>query len=107
MDLTSDEPVLTAKSGSKTVRLAVTDGEGIAPGENARFYLAVAPFDIPAGGSFKIKVVAENTSNPGTNIVYYHTFELANGTSFTSGLIKTIKVSFDDDSRGWCLPAGV
>ena len=98
VDLTSDDPVLTAKSGSKTVRLAVTDGEGIAPGENARFYLAVAPFDIPAGGSFKIKVVAENTSNPGTNIVYYHTFELASGASFTSGLIKTINVSFDDDS---------
>ena len=98
VDLTSDEPVLTAKSGSKTVRLAVTDGEEIAPGENARFYLAVAPFDIPAGGSFEIKVVAENASNPGTNIVYYHTFELASGTSFTSGLIKTIKVSFDDDS---------
>ena len=98
VDLTSDEPVLTAKSGSKTVRLAVTDGEEIAPGENARFYLAVAPFDIPAGGSFKIKVVAENTSNPGTNIVYYHTFELASGASFTSGLIKTINVSFDDDS---------
>ena len=98
VDLTSDEPVLTAKSGSKTVRLAVTDGEEIAPGENARFYLAVAPFDIPAGGSFEIKVVAENTSNPGTNIVYYHTFELASGASFTSGLIKTINVSFDDDS---------
>ena len=98
VDLTSDEPVLTAKSGSKTVRLAVTDGEEIAPGENARFYLAVAPFDIPAGGSFKIKVVAENASNPGTNIVYYHTFELASGASFTSGLIKTINVSFDDDS---------
>ena len=41
----------------------------------------------------EIKVVAENTSNPGTNIVYYHTFELANGTSFTSGLIKTISYS--------------
>ena len=98
VDLTSDEPVLTAKSGSKTVRLAVTDGEEIAPGENARFYLAVAPFDIPAGGSFEIKVVAENTSNPGTNIVYYHTYELTGGTSFNSGSIKTVNVSFDDDS---------
>ena len=98
VDLTSDDPVLTAKSGSKTVRLVVTDGEAIVAGEHAQFYMAIAPFDIPAGGSFEIKVVAENTSNPGTNIVYYHTFELANGTSFTSGLIKTIKVSFDDDS---------
>lgn len=98
VDLTSDDPVLTAKSGSKTVRLVVTDGEAVVSGENALFYMAIAPFDIPAGGSFKIKVVAENTSNPGTNIVYYHTFELASGASFTSGLIKTIKVSFDDDS---------
>ena len=99
VDLTSDEPVLTAESGlSKTVILAVTDGQEIAAGESAQFYMAIAPFDIPAGGSFKIKVVAENASNPGTNIVYYHTFELASGASFTSGLIKTINVSFDDDS---------
>ena len=98
VDLTSDEPVLTAKSGSKTVRLAVTDGQTIAHGENAQFYMAVAPFDIPAGGSFEIKVVAENTSNPGTNIVYYHTYELTGGTSFSSGSIKTVKVNFDDDS---------
>ena len=98
VDLTSDDPVLTAKSGSKTVRLVVTDGEAVVSGENALFYMAIAPFDIPAGGSFEIKVVAENASNPGTNIVYYHTFELASGTSFTSGLIKTINVSFDDDS---------
>ena len=98
VDLTSDEPVLTAKSGSKTVRLVVSDGEAIVAGEHAQFYMAIAPFDIPAGGSFEIKVVAENASNPGTNIVYYHTFELASGASFTSGLIKTINVSFDDDS---------
>lgn len=98
VDLTSDDPVLTAKSGSKTVRLVVTDGEAIVAGEHAQFYMAIAPFDIPAGGSFEIKVVAENASNPGTNIVYYHTFELASGASFTSGLIKTINVSFDDDS---------
>lgn len=98
VDLTSDEPVLTAKSGSKTIRLVVTDGEAVASGENALFYMAVAPFDIPAGGSFEIKVVAENTSNPGTNIVYYHTYELTGGTSFSSGSIKTVKVNFDDDS---------
>lgn len=98
VDLTSDDPVLTAKSGSKTVRLVVTDGEAIPSNEIAQFYMAIAPFDIPAGGSFEIKVVAENASNPGTNIVYYHTFELASGASFTSGLIKTINVSFDDDS---------
>ena len=98
VDLTSDEPVLTAKSGSKTIRLVVTDGEAVASGENALFYMAVAPFDIPAGGSFEIKVVAENTSNPGTNIVYYHTYELTGGTSFSSGSIKTVNVNFDDDS---------
>lgn len=98
VDLTSEKPALTAKSGSKTIRLVVTDGEEIAPSENALFYMAVAPFDIPAGGSFEIKVVAENTSNPGTNIVYYHTYELTGGTSFSSGSIKTINVNFDDDS---------
>lgn len=98
MDLTSEEPVFTAESGSKTVRLVVTDGEAIAATDSAMFYMAVAPFDIPAGGSFEIKVVAENASIPGTNIVYYHTYDLANGASFASGLIKTIKVSFDDDS---------
>lgn len=98
VDLTADEPVLTAKSGSKTVRLAVTDGQAIASGENALFYMAIAPFDIPAGGSFEIKVVAENASNPGTNIVYYHTYELAGGASFNSGVIKTVNVQFDDQS---------
>ena len=98
MDLTSEEPVFTAESGSKTVRLVVTDGEAIAATDSALFYMAVAPFDIPAGGSFEIKVVAENASNPGTNVVYYHTYELTNGASFASGIIKTIKVNFDDDS---------
>ena len=98
VDLTSEEPVFTAESGSKTVRLVVTDGEAIAATDSALFYMAVAPFDIPAGGSFEIKVVAENASNPGTNVVYYHTYDLANGASFASGLIKTIKVDFDDDS---------
>ena len=98
VDLTSEKPALTAKSGSKTIRLVVTDGEAVASGENALFYMAVAPFDIPAGGSFEIKVVAENTSNPGTNIVYYHTYELTGGTSFSSGSIKTVNVNFDDDS---------
>ena len=98
VDLTSDDPVLTAKSGSKTVRLVVTDGEAVVSGENALFYMAIAPFDIPAGGSFEIKVVAENASNPGTNVVYYHTYELTDGASFVSGIIKTVNVNFDDDS---------
>ena len=98
MDLTSEEPVFTAESGSKTVRLVVTDGEAIASNEFAQFYMAIAPFDIPAGGSFEIKVVAENASNPGTNVVYYHTYELTDGASFVSGIIKTVNVNFDDDS---------
>ena len=99
VDLTSDEPVLTAESGrSKTVKLSVMDGQEISSGQSAEFYMAIAPFEIPAGGSFEIKVVAENTSNPGTNIVYYHTYELTGGTSFNSGSIKTVNVNFDDDS---------
>ena len=88
---TEDYPIVVKE-------IELTGPSYIAGGENALFYMAVAPFDIPAGGSFEIKVVAENTSNPGTNIVYYHTYELTGGTSFSSGSIKTVNVNFDDDS---------
>lgn len=97
VDLTAEEPVLTAeKSLAKSVILSVNEGEAFDSGETALFYLAVVPFVIPAGGELKVKVVAEHPSNPGANIFFYHTFTLENGATFTSGLVKTVNVSFDE-----------
>ena len=96
MDLTGDKPVLTAGSGAtKVVKLNVESGDEIAAGATAWFYVAVAPFEAPAGSKLKIKVVA--TDSDGKDVVFYETKTLESATSFNSGSIKTVNVPCDAD----------
>ena len=99
VDVTGDSPVITPVSGAKkSVTLAVEEGEEIAAGAEASFYLAIAPYEVPAGGEIDIKVVAVHPSAPQTRIFYYHTITVENGATFESGHIKGVKVSFDEES---------
>ena len=97
VDLTGEAPVITSESRpTKKVSLTVEDGEAIAVGDKASFYLAVAPYEVPAGGEIKVKVVAVHPDD--TRVVYNHTFTLANATEFVSGKIKVVNVAFDENS---------
>ncbi len=105
VDMTEDTPVLTAGAGAtKTAKLTVEaqsqstedlNALTINPGEFAYFYLAVAPFEIPAGGQVKIKVTAAPSYAPGTELVYYHTITVSNNTTFSTNSIKTVNVHFN------------
>ncbi len=97
MDITGDDPVLTAGSGAtKVVTLTVENGEKIEPSQNSEFYLAVAPFIVPDGGSLKYKITAVHEGSD-TPIVFYDTKTLEEGSTFTAGLIKTVNVNFDEN----------
>ncbi|MBR1436286.1 MAG: tyrosine-protein phosphatase [Bacteroidales bacterium] len=100
VDLTGDDPVITpAERTLKSVKLLVSEGEEIAPGESAAFYMAVVPFEAPAGSELQIKATAVHPDDPETLIRYYHTISLENPTTFTQGLIKTVNVRFDEDHQ--------
>ncbi len=97
MDITGDDPVLTVGSGAtKVVTLTVENGEKIEPSQNSEFYLAVAPFIVPDGGSLNYKITAVHEGSD-TPIVFYDTKTLEEGTTFTAGLIKTVNVNFDEN----------
>ena len=99
VDVTGDSPVITPVSGTKkSVTLTVEEGDEIAAGNTASFYLAIAPYEVPAGGEINVKVVAVHPSAPQTRIFYYHTITVANGTTFKPGSIKIVNISFDEDS---------
>lgn len=98
VSLTGDKPyVQQEKNPSKTVRLTVEDGAEIAVGDTASFYLAIAPYDVPAGGKVSVKITAIHPSAPGANINFYQTKTIENGTSFESGHIKILNASFDEE----------
>ena len=97
VDMTGDSPVLThGSSASKKVTLTVTDGDAIPAGETALFNAAIAPYDVPAGGSFDIKVIGYHPSAPDSKIFFYITKTIENGTSFQAGHIKVVNVPFDE-----------
>ena len=94
VNLASEDVVFTAETGaSKSATLYVDNGEAIAPQGNATFYVAVAPFDVPAGGTLEYKVVAEDATGKTTSFLY--SLPLTNGTSFHSGIFKTVNASLD------------
>jgi len=80
----------------ETVALTVENGKEIPADDEACFYAAVAPFDVEAGGQISVEVTAFHTSGPDSEISFNKTYTLENGTSFTSGHIKSIKVPFED-----------
>ena len=98
VDLTGDNPVLTAGSGAtKVVTLAVTNGDSISANGTSKFYLAIAPFTAPAGSELKVKVTATDTVT-GSTIVFYRTITAGeNGITFSSGKIQPIGVEFDEN----------
>lgn len=97
VDLTGDDPVLTAESGAtKVVKLGVTDGDSISAGGTSKFYMAIAPFTAPAGSKLKVKVTALDTVTEET-IVFYRIITAGdNGIIFSSGTIQPIGVEFDE-----------
>ena len=74
---------------SKTAKLAVNNGEAIAKGASAKFYLAVKPFDAEAGATLELYV------NGSVKEV-----ELSNAVSFTAGKIKTLNYKYDTKASG-------
>ena len=68
---------------SNTAKLAVTDGEELAKGESAEFYLAVKPFTAAAGSTLELYV------NGAVKEV-----KLTNDVTFTAGKVKTLNYSY-------------
>ena len=68
---------------SNTAKLAVTDGEALAKGESAEFYLAVKPFTASAGSSLELYVNGAVKE-----------LELTKDVSFGVGKIKTLNYSY-------------
>jgi protein tyrosine/serine phosphatase len=94
VDLTGDAPVLTAGTGAtKVVTLNVESGEELAAEATSWFYMAVTPFEAPAGSKLKIKVIA--TDSEDKDVVFYQTKTLVDATSFKSGSIKTVNIAYD------------
>ena len=96
-DLTNDtvewEPAGTT---STNVTVRVVDGEAIAAGANASLYAGAIPFSVAPGGQLKVKVTAVHPSAPDQEIVFYHVYNLTNGTTFSPSSIKTLNLNFDE-----------
>ena len=96
-DLTNDtvewEPAGTT---STNVTVRVVDGEAIAAGANASFYAGAIPFSVAPGGQLKVKVTAVHPSAPDQEIMFYHVYNLTNGTTFSPSSIKTLNLNFDE-----------
>ena len=89
------DEIITTSSGDDytdfTATLAVEDGEAIAVGESAKFYLAVAPFTAATGKELTIKVAA--TSETGSGI-HEKSITLAEDVTFSAGKIKAVTVDY-------------
>ena len=97
VDFTADDPVFTAGSGaSNKVKLTVVEGTEIAAGETGFFYMALAPFEAPAGSELSVKTVAVHPSDPSTSYTFDYTIALDAATSFSSGKFKPVNIPFDD-----------
>lgn len=91
INFASDKVVYTpsgAKYVSNTAKLNVTNGTALNPGESAKFYLGVKPFELN-NGSLTIKVI------DGGGKTYEKTTEGLTA-SFTSGKIKTVNFELAD-----------
>ena len=95
-DITNDSPSWTAQPGAfKSLTLNIENGTPVANGELAQFHAGIAPLRIPANGSIKAKVVAVSPSAPENEIVFYHIFNITNGTTLRSGTSYGFNMSFD------------
>jgi len=73
---------------SNTANLVVTDGEEIAAGASATFYLAVKPFTVNEGDDFTVSVTATNGEQE-------KVISADKNYTFAAGKIKTINFSYD------------
>lgn len=69
---------------SKTAKLTVTNGDAIAKGASAKFYLAVKPFTAAAGS--KIQIYVNGTEKE---------LELGSDVTFSAGHVKTMNYSYE------------
>ena len=83
----TQDPVVYTSSGesfvSKTASLSVTDGEAIANGSSATFYVAIKPFTVSSG---TLKVAVNG---------YEKEITISNKTVFAAGKIKKINFNFN------------
>lgn len=95
MDFTDMEDISVRSSGigytKPTATLAVTDGEAIAAGESANFYMAVAPFVAAANSTFELEVAA--TINGG-EYIYSKPSTLKADKAYASGVEYRIPVNY-------------
>ncbi len=73
---------------SNTANLEVTDGEAIAAGESATFYLAIKPFTVNEGDDFTVSVTA-------TNGAQEKVISAPKNYTFAAGKKKTINFTYD------------
>ena len=86
IDFTQTPVVYTSRGESyvsKTASLSVTDGEAIANGSSAMFYIAIKPFTVSSG---KLKVAVNG---------YEKEITINNETVFAAGKIKKIKFNYN------------
>lgn len=92
----AEEPVRyvpTSSGALDTALLEVTNGEAIAAGESATFYMAVAPFALTESSTVSFKVVATNSAE--REFVCTKSVTPAAGWGFTAGQYKDIKFGFE------------
>ena len=91
-----DAGIVATSSGSsytsKSATLVVKNGEAIAKGESAKFYLPVAPFEAAANSKLALEVNVTSGDKVG---ILTKEITLASATSFKSGKIRNIKVNYD------------
>ena len=99
-DLTNDTVEWTPDgTTSSNVTVRVENGEAIAAGADASFYAGAIPFSVAPGGQLKVKVTAVHPSAPDQEIVFYHVYNLTNGTTFNPSSIKPLNLSFDENHQ--------
>ena len=88
---------------SKSATLIVKNGEAIAAGASAKFYLPVAPFEAAANAKLALEVNVTSGEKVG---MLAKEITLASATSFKSGKIKNVKVNYDAEfvEEGIALP---
>ena len=107
IDFTDTDNIEVESSGStytsKSATLIVKDGEAIEAGQNAKFYLPVAPFVANANAKLSIEVNVTSGEKVG---MFTKEITLANETSFVAGKIKNVKVNYDAEfvDEGIALP---
>lgn len=107
IDFTDIANITATSSGSsytsKSATLIVKNGEAIAKGKSAKFYLPVAPFKAAANAKLAIEVNVTSGEKVG---LLTKEITLAAETSFKSGKIKNVKVNYDAEfvEEGYALP---